>query len=140
MASTFFNHSTNQIEILGEVDDTELAEVAITVGYINRFRQSLFDVIDEIQASLPDGFRVTYEWHGKPAPDNSICIGQVKVNSGDPYYPLYIVRKQRGRPPISGEKMVQTAVWMRRDQLEYLKSKGNLSEQVRGMIDQDMKK
>jgi hypothetical protein len=140
MASTFFNHSTNQIEIRGEVEDTELAEVAIQVGYINRFQQSLFDVIDEIQKSLPDGFRVTYEWHGKPAPENSIRIGQVKIHSGDPEYPLYIIRKQRGRPPMSGEKMVQTAIWLRRDQLEYLKSNGNLSEQVREMIDQSMKK
>jgi len=141
MAETWFNHKTNQVEIRGEVDDTELAEVAIQVGYCNAYCQGVFEVANEIQSSLPAGFRVEVgKIFNEKVPAGSIRVGQVKVRHGDPSFPLYIVRVRRGRPPITGtgEKMIQTAVWLRRDQIEFLKSRGNLSWQVRELIDKEM--
>ena len=44
----------------------------------------------------------------------------------------------RGRPPIYGDKMHQTAVWLPEEQLEWLKKQGNISEKVRELISKAM--
>lgn len=137
MAETWIDSKTNQVRIRGQVDDAELAEVAISAGYINKFGQSLYEVIDEIQKELPRDFLVVTS---KTAPEGSIRIGQVKVHKGDPEFPLYIVRRmgQRGRPPLFGERMVQTAIWLPEEQLAWLKKQGNVSEKVRELISKAM--
>ena len=49
-------------------------------------------------------------------------------------------RRERGRPTLTGEKMVQTAVWLPREQIDFLKANGNISEQIRAMIEREMQK
>lgn len=48
-------------------------------------------------------------------------------------------KRPRARPTLYGEKMKQTAVWLRSDQLDYLKTKGNASQYIRELIDEDMR-
>ena len=143
MAELWFNHSENRLEIRGDVEDPELAEAALQAGYQNPYNhedKSVFDIAREIESTLPEGFRVVVETNRlAPAPQNSIRIGQVTVRHGDPDYPLYVVRKTpRGRPTLTGEKLMQTALWLPREQIEWLKTHGNLSEQVRALIQADM--
>lgn len=46
--------------------------------------------------------------------------------------------EERGRPTMYGEKMVQTGIWLPREHIDYLKSKGTISEQIRAMIVREM--
>lgn len=141
MAKTWINHKTNQVEIRGVVDDVEMAELALKIGYYNRYMQGVYEVVGEISSDLPAGFCIDV---GEPDENiehpNGIQIGQVTVRHGDPFYPLYLVRKKRGRPTLTGEKMVQTGIWLQREQIKFLKSRGNLSAQIRDMITAAMKK
>ena len=89
----WINHRTGQHEIRGQVDDIGLAEAAIQVGYYNIFRRGVYDVMDEIQEQLPDGFRVEYADSDQEVPPNVIRIGQVKVIHGDLDFPLYVIRR-----------------------------------------------
>jgi hypothetical protein len=47
-------------------------------------------------------------------------------------------KRPRGRPTKLGEKMVQTAVWLPREQIEWLRMRGNISEQIRKLIEREM--
>jgi hypothetical protein len=44
-----------------------------------------------------------------------------------------------GRPPLYGESMRQTAVWLPDEMITWLKSQGNMSETIRELIEQAMK-
>lgn len=47
--------------------------------------------------------------------------------------------KKRGRKPMGSEKMTQTAVWLRAEQIKWLKSHPvTMSEKMRSLIDQEM--
>jgi hypothetical protein len=142
MAETWINHQTGQVEIRGDVNDPELAWVATQIGYRNVFRRGVYEVRDEIQAELAemglaDGFIVTTVGGGTP--DSAVRIGQVRVHHGDPSYPLYVMRRPRGRPPLYGETMIQTGVRLPREQIEWLKTKPEgISEYLRALIAREM--
>lgn len=129
------------LQIQGDVDDPELAETALRIGYINRYMQGVYEVVDEIAKDLPKGFMVsTGILSGGDRPKNAILIGQVRVRHGDPEYKLYLVRKpEQGRPPLYGEKMKQTAVWLPEAMADWLKNQpGGVSETIRDLINKAM--
>ena len=48
-------------------------------------------------------------------------------------------QEPRGRPPMYGEKMVQTAIWLPQPMLDWLKEQsGSASDAVRGLIEREM--
>jgi len=96
MAQIWINSKTNQCEIKGELNDPELAQVAIKVGYHNTFRRGLFEVIDEIKTDVPEGFMVTYgDRDEETTPTGAVRIGQVRVHSGDSSFPLFLMRSPK---------------------------------------------
>jgi hypothetical protein len=94
-AQLFFNHARNMYEIDGECAP-DLADAAKKVGYTNGFHRdnvSVYDVMDELKQKLPAGFSlVTTGWMHEKIPAENIRIGQYKVRTGDPVFPIYIVR------------------------------------------------
>ena len=93
MPKTWLRHTTGQVEIEGECPDAELAQAALQAGYTNAYMKSVFEVKDNIQALLPDGFRVIVDRLDTPIPASAIRVGQVRVRHGDPEFPLYVARK-----------------------------------------------
>lgn len=85
----------------GEFTDEELA-AAKSCGYINAFRQGLYEVIEEHQADLPDGWALysggnATHSHEPVPPANltaPILMGFVRVHHGDPHYPVWLYKRQ----------------------------------------------
>ena len=84
----------------GEVTDEELA-AARACGYINAYRQGLFEVLDERRASLPEGWALcsgpaTHSHDPVPPAElvSPILMGFVRVHHGDPHYPIWLYRQQ----------------------------------------------
>jgi len=50
-------------------------------------------------------------------------------------------KKSPGRPPLLGERMIQTAIWITPDQHKWLAQQpGTMAEIVRRLIDAEMQK
>lgn len=51
----------------------------------------------------------------------------------------WIVRPRSGRPPLHGEPLIKTALWLRQAQVDWLKAQtGTMAETVRQLIDSAM--
>lgn len=62
---------------------------------------------------------------------------EVAKLNGDPEPPG--PPKKRGRKPLGDKKMVQTAVWLRAEQIQWMKNQPvTMSETMRELIDQKM--
>lgn len=65
-------------------------------GYINIYADPIRDASDharEARRYAPDGWTVfAYHWGREAAPAGSVRIGQVKIRSGDPESPIYLVQ------------------------------------------------
>lgn len=83
----------------GEFTDEELT-AAKACGYINSFRQGLFEVLEERAADLPDGWAL-YSGDATHSSDpiqpyrlaNPILMGFVRVHHGDPHYPVWLYKR-----------------------------------------------
>lgn len=130
--------------IVAREADPELVEAASQIGYINRYMQGVYEVVAEIEKDLPKQFMViTDVLSNNIRHKNAILLGKVRVRQGDPEYKLYLVRKPEpvGRPTLYGEKMKQTAVWLPDPMMTWLKDQpGGISETIRDLVDQAMKK
>jgi len=82
------------------IDDTaDLHDIASEIGYIHRYQEGVFEVMDEIRPQLPDGVMIGHTVGGT-IPDGAVKIGTVKVRHADPPRTLYIFRRGPGRPAI----------------------------------------
>ena len=87
----------------GECTEEELA-AARDCGSINAFQRGLFEVIDERQKELPQGWVLTSGEHTRhsdppapiiPAAENEpILMGFVTVHHGDPSYPVWLWKRK----------------------------------------------
>lgn len=80
----------------GAATDDEL-DAARACGFVNSFREGVFQVIEERSEHLPDGWRLlagtsTHSYDPQP-PENlnaPILMGFVLVHSGDPHFPIWL--------------------------------------------------
>lgn len=79
--------------VVGDAPE-DLKKAAIEVGYYNGYNtgESVYEVAKRLSRDCPKGFRVMVKAAGFGPPDENIRIGQYKVRSGDPDFPLYVVR------------------------------------------------
>ncbi len=93
--------SANQIKLNSgacinvDVSDVELGVRAL-VGHHHYYRMGIFEAQTCVQESLAHagltGWRAGIVMRGEGLPDGAIRVGQVKVRSGDPEFPLYVMK------------------------------------------------
>ena len=86
----------NEWILVGSHTEEQL-DAAKLVGYHNYFMVGLYDAIDIIQSRCPPGWRGTELQSITCDPITSaykscVCVGQVRVHSGDPDFPLIIYK------------------------------------------------
>jgi hypothetical protein len=72
------NKSATELEVMG-------------LPYVNDFMVSPFDSAKRAQEKCPFGYRVTFQMGSETIPDNAVRIGQCKVRTGDPEFPIYAI-------------------------------------------------
>lgn len=77
----------------------DIEAAALAVGWQNWSRVGIFDVLDRLAPTVPDGFKLVWKFshptaavHAEGLPDERVRIGQVKIRTSDPEIVLYIVR------------------------------------------------
>ena len=83
--------------VVGPDVPSDLAQLALAVGYVNVVcnpGQGVMDVLKSIPVPPGAALRHTW-WHdrGRDELPDAVRVGQVLVRSGDPWFPVYVVKE-----------------------------------------------
>lgn len=60
--------------------------------YVNAFQEGPFEVVKRIQEQVGEEWRIDFVLRGA-MPEGAIRIGQVRVRTSDPEFPVYAIRR-----------------------------------------------
>lgn len=75
-----------------QLSRTELRE-QYGLPYVNAYMQGPFEVVERVQAQVGDGWHIDFVMNRGPVPEGAIRIGQVRVRTSDPEFPVYSIRR-----------------------------------------------